>query len=101
MRTQRGVTIAGRCSTSCRVISHEMPPLPTMMPALSTVTGVPPLAEEALDLAATAQMRRQLVALAPQSPQVDDLPTPASAAASPNAWAASASKRSKSFESSE
>jgi hypothetical protein len=42
VRTHRGVTIAGRCSTSCRVISQEIPPWPTMIPARSVVTGTPP-----------------------------------------------------------
>ena len=41
VRTHRGVIIAGRCSTSCRVISQEIPPCPTMIPARSVVTGTP------------------------------------------------------------
>jgi len=34
--------MTGRCSTSWRVISQEMPPRPTMIPARSMVTGTPP-----------------------------------------------------------
>ena len=44
VRTQLGVTITGRCATSCRVISQEMPPCPTTTAARSTVTGTPPSA---------------------------------------------------------
>ena len=39
--THRGVTMAGRWSTSWRVISQEMPPSPMTMPARRVVTGTP------------------------------------------------------------
>ena len=51
-----------------------MPPLPTMMPARSTVTGTPAAAEQALHLAAAAQVRGELVGLAAEPAEVDDLP---------------------------
>ncbi len=41
---QCGTTMAGRCSTSCRVISQEMPPCPITIAARSTVTGTDPAA---------------------------------------------------------
>ena len=63
--------MAGRCSTSCRVISQEIPPWPTMIPALSTVTGTPASAEQALDLTATAQMLGKVVSAVTQPSEID------------------------------
>jgi hypothetical protein len=39
--THLAVIMAGKCSTSWRVSSQEMPPWPTMIPARMTVTGTP------------------------------------------------------------
>ena len=72
--THLGTIIAGRFLTSWRVISHEMPPWPTTIAARSTVTGTPSWPQEALDLAARAQVGRQVVAVGAQAAHVDDLP---------------------------
>ena len=42
-KTQRGQIITGSRSTSQRIISKEMLPLPTMTAARNSVTGTPPL----------------------------------------------------------
>ena len=76
--THRGVIMAGRWSTSWRVISQEMPPCPTMIPARRTVTGTPADAEQLLDLAAAAQVRRQVVAVVAEAAEVDDALQPGS-----------------------
>ena len=92
--THRGVIIAGRCSTSCRVISQEIPPCPTMMPGPQRRHRHPGAAEQPLDLAAAAQVRGQLVAVVAEPAEVDDpLAARRSAAAAANARAASASRR--------
>ena len=39
--THRGVIMTGRCSTSWRVSSQEIPPCPTIIPARKVVTGTP------------------------------------------------------------
>ena len=39
--SQRGVIITGSFSTRSRIISNELLPEPTMIPALSVVTGIP------------------------------------------------------------
>ncbi len=65
--------MAGRFFTSCRVSSQEIPPLPTTIPARSTVTGTPPVAEQALDLAARPQVGGEVGALGAETAEVDDL----------------------------
>ena len=65
--------MAGRFLTSCRVSSHEIPPCPTTMAARRTVTGTPASAEQALDLAARAQVGREAAALGAETAEVDDL----------------------------
>ena len=39
--TRFGVTITGKCSTSCLIGSRQMPPCPTWIPARRTLTGNP------------------------------------------------------------
>ena len=68
-----GVIMTGRWSTSCRVISQEMPPCPTTTAARSVVTGTLPPGEQVLDLAARAQVRGQLLVVAAEPAEVDDL----------------------------
>ncbi len=55
------------------MISQEIPPCPTTTAARSTVTGTPPRAEQLLDVAAGAQVRREIVVQIPEATEVDDL----------------------------
>ena len=72
--TQRGVTMAGRFLTSCRVISQDTPPAPTTIAARSTVTGTPASASRELDLVPRPEMRREVLrVLGPEATEVDDL----------------------------
>ena len=64
--------MAGRWSTSCRVISQEMPPCPITMAARSTVTGTSPAGQQLLDLATGAQVVGQVLVVPAQSTQIDD-----------------------------
>src|SRR2546430_4770556 len=67
--------MAGRCSTSWRVSSQEMPPCPTMIPARMTVTGTP-ADPSSLSTAAAAQVGRQGVGVVAKAAEVDDAAQP-------------------------
>ena len=70
--TQRGVIITGSRSTSCRRISQLMLPSPITMPGPQR-GGRSAVQQDRLDLAAAAQVRRQVVGVVAQAAQVDDL----------------------------
>ena len=75
-------TMAGRWSTSWRVISQEMPPWPIDDRRPQHGHRHPAAAEQLLDLAPGPQVRRQLVVVVAEAAEVDDpLARPASAAA--------------------
>ena len=64
--------MAGRWSTSWRVISQEMPPLPDDDPGPQHGDRDAGLTEQTLDLAAAAQVRGEVVVVAAETTEVDD-----------------------------
>ena len=93
--TQRGQTMTGSRSTSHRIISKEMLPLPTTTAARNSVTGTPALRSASPVSWRDLRWSDSLAKASPRPPRETMRFTPAARAASAKALAASTSRVAK------